>query len=100
MKKRKATEPVRRLNETAAGGFFLVERILYDLSDGRASLPRLRAGEVIQRIGGGSEITVAKADGSLAYVSPLHANTIQVRPYKGKKRPARSKATRSKARAS
>ena len=98
MKKRKAAEPVRRLNETAPGGFFLVERILYDLSDGRASLPRLRAGDVIQVIGGGAEMTVEKADGSFAYVSPLHANTIQVRPYRGRKRPVR-RASRTKARA-
>ena len=100
MKKRKAAEPVRRLNETAPGGFFLVERILYDLSDGRASLPRLRAGDVIQVIGGGgAEMTVEKADGSFAYVSPLHANTIQVRPYRGRKRPVRTRASRTKARA-
>jgi hypothetical protein len=95
MKKRKATEPVRRLNETAPGGFFLVERILYDLSDGRASLPRIRAGEVIQRVGGGSEIVVARADGTLTYVTPLHANTIQVRPYKGRKRSTRTRKSAS-----
>jgi hypothetical protein len=84
--------PVRRLNETSPGDLLLVERILYDLSDGRASLPRLRAGEVVQRVQDqGMGIVVMKADGTHAYVTTLHANTVQVRPCKSWKKPARSK---------
>ncbi len=84
--------PVRRLNETAPGDILIVERILYDLSDGRASLPRLRAGEMVRRVyDQGQGLVLERADGSHAYVTTLHANTVQVRPCKRWKKQAPAK---------
>ena len=91
-KTRANATPIRRLNETSPGDFLLVERILYDLSDGRASIPRLRAGEVVRRgYDMGNALVVERADGTQAYVTTLHANTVQVRPCKRWKKPARGK---------
>ncbi len=79
MKKKAENEPVRRLNEMAPGDLMQVHRILYDLSDGRASLPRLHTGETLLCIKNkGPQIVLARNDGSRVEVSPLHANTVQV----------------------
>jgi hypothetical protein len=80
MRRDRADHPIRRLNEMAPGDLMQVHSILYDLSDGRASLPRIRTGEMLLCIRNkGPKIVVAKADGSRMEVSPLHANTVQVR---------------------
>ena len=80
MRRDRSSQPIHRLNEMDPGDLVQVQTILYDLSDGRASLPRLRKGEVLLCIRNkGPKIVVAKADGSRMEVSPLHANTVQVR---------------------
>jgi hypothetical protein len=80
MRRDQSYKSIHRLNEVDPGDLVQVHSILYDLSDGRASLPRLHTGEVLLCIRNkGPKIVVAKADGSRMEVSPLHANTVQVR---------------------